>query len=324
MERTLKQVRADPVFQVLNPEGKEFMGVCWLPSELNQFADRGIRVVALIPFRVFPHIKTIPTVQMMLEDFEKGLYVYKHTIVVDSSGNTVHAAIRLASAFGFKKVIAVTSTDAPASKIGILESFGDFADVLRVSKPEETARELGEKPGHYHLNQYGHMGNIRGHELHTGPEIVRVLGGDISKIGIISIAMGSGGTVGGVGRFFKRKHWETTILGAQPSPGEDVPGARNKKKMQVVTLPWKEPVNQVVEISRKESFIGMRQLWNAVEPQPGPTSGLAYRGLIRHLENMDEERLLSLRGKFAAFICPDDGRFYPERITGELNPGQGI
>jgi cysteine synthase len=106
--------------------------------------------------------------------------------------------------------------------------------------------------------------------------------------------------------------------------GQQVPGARDEKRMaDVVTLPWKDVVDEVVEVSRKDSFIGMRRLWSAVEPQPGPTSGLAFEGLMHHLKKMDEKELESLSGKCGAFICPDDGRFYSERTTGELDTGQG-
>lgn len=322
--RTLEQVLADPISQALNPAGKQFMEARVLPSELNPFAKYGIKVVALIPFATFPHIKTVAAWQMMLEDFEGGLYEGKHTIVVDSSGNTAHAVVRLARAFGFKKVVTVMSSDVPESKTAILRAFGDFVDVRHAAKPAEAAREEGEKPGYYHLNQYGHRGNLRAHELYTGPEIVRTLGGDISQIAIVAIAMGSAGTVAGVGRFFKHAHSKTIILGVRPVLGEQVPGARDEKKIKsVVTLPWKESVDHLREVTRKESFARTRRLWSFIEPQPGPTSGLAWGGLDHLMSDYSSEQLEALSGKYAAFICPDDGRFYSGPILAELDPDQG-
>ncbi len=324
--RTLKQVEDDPIFQALNPEGKEFMQVRFLPGRLNPFlASHSIEVVALIPFGLFPHIKTIPTWQMMLEDFKNGLYKNKQTIVVPSSGNTVHAVARLAKTFGFTKVKAVMSTDVPDSKSGMLRAFGLPVNIMQVADVAGTALEEAEKPGHYHLNQYAHPGNVRAHELYTGPEIVRALGSDVSKIGVVAVAMGSGGTACGVGRFFREANKKTTILGVRPTLGEQVPGARDKKRMEeVVTFPWEDVVHDVVEVGRKESFIGTRQLWSAVEPQPGPTSGLAWKGLMQYLGDLTPTRLEALRGKYAGFICPDDGRFYSDIIKAELDPDQGI
>lgn len=324
MERTLEQVYADPIFQALNPEGKQFLHACWLSSKLNPVAHYGIEIAALIPFKTFPHIKAPATVQMMLEDFKNGLYDDKHTIVVDSSGNTAHAVARLARAFGFQEIKVVLAADVPDSKRGILSALSsvDLITVGRGKSVSQRAKEEAQKPGHHHLNQYTHMGNVRAHELYTGPEILRVLGGEIA---VVAVAMGSGGTVTGVSRFLKRKNPETIILGIRPMLGQQVPGARDREKMnEVTTLPWKEAVDVVIEVSRKESFIKMRQLWSEVEPQPGPTSGLASRGLDAYFGSLPQEALEKLRGKRAAFICPDDGRFYSERTTGELDPDQGL
>ncbi|MDO8566823.1 MAG: pyridoxal-phosphate dependent enzyme [bacterium] len=323
MQRTLEEVHADPIFQALNPENnRQFMMARWLPPELNEFAEFDIKVAALIPFGTFPHIKAVATVQMMVEDFKAGLYDDKHTIVVDSSGNTAHAVARLARAFGFHEVKVVLSTDVPESKKGILSALSSV-EIIEVGGGRSVAKraeEEAQKPGHHRLNQYSHMGNVRAHERYTGPEVLRVLG---DSAAVVAVAMGSGGTACGVGRFFREYHPQTVILAVRPMLGEQVPGARDEKKMaEVVTLPWKGVVDMAVEVSRKESFVRMRKLWSAVEPQPGPTSGLAWGGLEHYLEN--EALLGRFRGKTLGFICPDDGRFYSERTTGELDTDQGL
>lgn len=326
MERTLEQILAHPVAQALNPEGKHFMEVRWLPPELNQFSVYGIEVAALIPFTVFPHIKTVPTWQMMLDDFKSGLYEDKHTIVVDSSGNTAHAVARLAPAFGFEDIKVVCASDVPESKKGILDALStiELIVVPKGKSVSKRAKEEAQKSGHYHLNQYDHMGNVRGHYLHTAPRLLEALP-DKTNLAAIAIAMGSGGTAAGVGSFIKRWNAATVVLGVRPKSGEQVPGARDEKRMaEVVKLPWEGSVDRVVEVSRKDSFIAMRQLWGAVEPQPGPTSGLACAGLMQYLASLEIEKLKSLEGKVGAFICPDDGRFYSDVVIAELDTDQGI
>lgn len=293
MKRTLEQLQSHPIYQALNPDRKQFMEARRLPSELNRFASDAIDVFALIPF-------------------------------IDSSGNTAHAVARLAHAFGFSEVKVVLSADVPESKKGILAALSsvEIIEVGGGKSVSERAKEEAQKPGHYHLDQYSHLGNMRAHELYTGPEIARTLGNDVA---IVAVAMGSGGTAAGVGRFFRANQPQTRVLGVRPALGEQVPGARDSKKMaEVVTLPWEEVVDAVIEVGRKESFIRMRQLWGAVEPQPGPTSGLAFGGLMQYLGNLGKEEREKLRGKSVAFICPDDGRFYSERTTGELDPDQGV
>ncbi len=238
-----------------------------------------------------------------------------------SSGNTAHAVVRLARAFGFTSVKAVMSSDVSSSKAGILKALAS-ADVMQVSDVTRTAQEEAQKPGHYLLDQYKHMGNLNAHQLYTGPEVLNALGDNIAAV---AIAMGSGGTAAGVGRFLKSRIPKVVIIGARPLLGEQVPGARDRKKMEaVVTLPWKEVVDKKIEVSRKESFIGTRKLWSAIEPQPGPTSGLAYRAAIHYLKSLDRKGLEQLRGKCVGFICPDDGRFYSDQILSELDTDQGL
>ncbi len=324
MPPTPAQVFANPVFASLYQHGKHFLKAHFLQPHLNPFSSKQIRVAALT-LRGLPHLKALPALQMMLEDFENGLYEDKHTIVVDSSGNTAHAVIRLAPAFGLEAKV-VLSADVPANKKELLAALSPkkIIAIGRGDSVSECAKEEAQKPGHIHLNQYVHMGNVHAHELYTGPEVLRALH-TRPPIGVIAIAMGSGGTAAGVGRFLKKCDPETIVLGICPKLGEQVPGARDRKRMaEVVTLPWGEVVDAVVEVSRKEAFIATRELWNAVEPQPGPTSGMAWRGLMKYLSALDDEDLNRLQGTTAVFMCPDGASLYSGVMIAELDTGQGF
>lgn len=323
MPPTLEQVYAHPVFTSLDQKKKHFMEAHFLRPRLNPFAHNLVHVAALT-LRGIPHLKALPALQMMLEDFMNGRYENKHTLVVDSSGNTAHAVARLAQAFGLE-VKVVLASDVPDSKVGLLKALSSV-DLIVVSKGKSVAAraiEEAQRPGHIHLNQYTHMGNVRAHELLTGPEVLHAL--SRVPIGVIAIAMGSGGTATGVGRFLKRKFPGITVVGVCPKLGEQVPGARDRKRMaDVVTLPWENVVDVVVEVSRKDAFVATRELWTAVEPQPGPTSGMAWKGLMSYLESLNDDGLEILRDKCAAFLCPDDGRFYSDLMIAELDTGQGF
>ncbi|MEK7604629.1 MAG: pyridoxal-phosphate dependent enzyme [Patescibacteria group bacterium] len=294
-----------------------------VPEEMHGYS--GIQIVALIAFGEFPHLKTVATLGMMSNDWQHDLYADVDTLVVDSSGNTGHAAARLAQAFGFDHVKVVIPNDIPESKKGVIAALGgvEIIEVGGRTTAAERAREEALKPGHYHLNQYAHVGNSRAHEMYTGPAIAHVLA-DLRVAGI-AIPLGSGGTACGVGAYFKKVDHTVSVIGVRPLQGEQVPGTRDKKKMEaVVRLPWRDAVSRVEEVGRKESFTMMRRLWSAVEPQVGPSSGLAYAGLLRYLASFSPKGLERYRNMTFGFICPDDGRFYSERITGELDPDQGL
>ena len=234
MKWTIEQVYRDPIFHALNPKGKKFMGGRWLTRGLNEFlVPYEIRIAALISFLTLPHIKSVPTIGMMLEDFKEGRYEGMHTIVVPSSGNTAHAVARLARAFGFSEVKAVLSTDVPPSKKELLAALSSV-EIIEVGGGKSIAKraqEEGQKQGHYLLDQYQHMGNVRSHFDFTGPEILRLLG---ENLAVIAIAMGSGGTVAGVGRYLKQNRPGTVVLGVRPILGQQVPGTRDEKRMAEV------------------------------------------------------------------------------------------
>lgn len=323
MERiTIQQIRENQIFQALDPHGKEFLRARRLPSSMNPF---GINVTALIAFGELSHIKVVSAVQMMLEDFKAGRYDGKHTIVVPSSGNTAHAVARLAPAFGFRSVKVVMSADVPAGKKEVFSALS-FPEVIIASggsNAVDRAREEARKPGHHLLDQYSHNGNSRAHLFYTGPEVMRALDG--RSVGVIAVPMGSGGTVHGVGQYLKQKNREVVVLGVRPVLGEQVPGTRDEKKMEeVVTLKWKDVVDphHIIEVSRKESFLCTRQLWGAIEPRVGPSSGLAFAGLMRFLRSLD--LIDRKRLDRAAFICPDSAALYSAVMIAELDTHQGL
>lgn len=322
MKHISEVVLMNPIARALDPGGKQFLRARALPSSMNL----GLKMFALLAYGEFSHIKTLPVFQMMYEDYLNGHYQGKSTIVAETSGNTGWAISRLARAFGFENVKIVMSADVPASKRDIFSAMSTV-EIITVPKGYSAAAraiEEAQKPGHYNLDQYRHLGNMRAHEMYTGPEIARVLHGDI---GLIAIATGSCGTVAGVGRFLKENYPHAIVIGVQPKLGEQVPGARDKQKIAAdVTLPWEEVVHGVVEVPRKVAFEATRRLWGAIEPQPGPTSGLAYAGLLQYLSYLESQPMMLelVSGKNVAFLCPDPAPLYSGVIMAELDADQGL
>src|SRR5205085_619822 len=70
-----------------------------------------------------------------------------------------------------------------------------------------------EIPGAYKPDQYSNMANPEAHYRLTGPEIWEQTGGEVDAI---VISVGTGGTISGVGRFFKERKPEVLIVGADP------------------------------------------------------------------------------------------------------------
>ncbi|OGG76544.1 hypothetical protein A2950_02175 [Candidatus Kaiserbacteria bacterium RIFCSPLOWO2_01_FULL_55_19] len=323
MVHTESDILLNPVVQALNPYEHNFIAVRWLSSRLNPYKNsHNIEIGAAIAFMGLPHIKAVAVFGMMMEDYRSGLYEGINTLVVPSSGNTGHGAALLARAFGIPHVRVIMSSDTPEAKQSIIKML-PWASVITPdatqSVESRALEEATNRPGNYLLDQYKHRANARIHAECTGPKLLHAAGG---SLGLVAVAMGSGGTVTGVSVYLKRIDPDVIMLGVRPKQGERVPGVRDAKQMEeVVTLPYKSAVDAIAEVGRKESFLKTRALLSEIQPQPGPSSGLAYVGLLQYLAQSPDVLEL-LRGKSAVFVCSDDGRFYPAPTAAELDPDE--
>ncbi|HUX80845.1 MAG TPA: pyridoxal-phosphate dependent enzyme [Candidatus Paceibacterota bacterium] len=316
---SLEEVLAHPMVEALNPYHQDFISLRWLSSNLNPFRlEEDIDIAAAITFGTLPHIKTVAAFGMLKEDFENGVYEGIDTLVVPSSGNTAHAVALLAPAFGIPRVKLIMSSDTPESKQSVIRMLPQASVMNPDGKRsvEDVAFEESSRPGHHLLDQYKHLGNVLAHRECTGPQLLNAAG---EGLGLVAVSMGSGGTVTGISQYLKSKDPNIIVIGVRPSPGQRVPGVRDLARMNaVVSLPYREAVDDIVELSREESFQTARDFMSEVYPTPGPSSGLAYAGLKKYLR---EHALLvkSLRGKKALFVCPDDVRFYSAQMASTID-----
>src|ERR687888_706253 len=142
------------------------------------------------------------------------------TIIEPTSGNT-GVGLALAAAIKGYRMIFVVPDKVSAEKIALLRGFG--ADVVICptavdpDSPESyysvSDRLAEEIPGGFKPDQYSNMANPEAHYQTTGPEIWEQTGGEV---GAIVISVGTGGTISGVGRYFKEQRPEVLIVGADP------------------------------------------------------------------------------------------------------------
>ncbi|MDP1707363.1 MAG: pyridoxal-phosphate dependent enzyme [bacterium] len=321
---TLVEVLANQIVRAVNPRLHNFVSVRWLSPHLNPYlSTHNIEIGAAVAFMNLPHIKVVAAFGMMAEDFENGVYEGIDTLVVPSSGNTAHGVALLAPAFGIRRVKVVMPSDAPAAKKSVI-SMVPWARLIMPTGTETVegvALEEASRSGSHLLDQYKHLGNVRIHEECTGPRLLRVAG---SNLGIVAVGMGSGGTVTGISNYLKNIQKSIIVLGVRPKRGERVPGNRDIDQMNaVVTIPYRSAVDDIVVVGRMEAFVMARKLLSEVHPQVGPSSGLAYAGMLQYL-NKSPDVVEILRGKRAVFVCPDDCRFYSETMSATLDPDQGL
>ena len=142
------------------------------------------------------------------------------TIVEPTSGNT-GVGLAIAAAQKGYRCIFVMPDKMSQEKISMLRGYGAEVVITPTAvdhdSPESyysvSSRLAEEIPGGFKPDQYSNMSNPEAHYLTTGPEIWEQTGGEIDAI---VISVGTGGTISGVGRYFKERKPEVKIVGVDP------------------------------------------------------------------------------------------------------------
>ena len=157
---------------------------------------------------------------------ERGLLSPGGVIVEGTAGNTGIGLAVVANARGYRTVIVIPETQSQEKK-DVLRQYGaDLREVPAVpyANPNNYVKVSGrlaeaiarEHPaGAVWANQFDNVANRRAHIETTGPEIWEQTGGRID--GFVS-AVGTGGTLAGVGMYLKSRNSAVTIALADP-PG---------------------------------------------------------------------------------------------------------
>jgi cysteine synthase len=145
-------------------------------------------------------------------------------IVEGTAGNTGIGIAMVASALGYRAVIVIPDTQAQEKKDMLRLAGAELIEVPAVaySNPNNYVRYSGrlaetlaktEPNGAVWANQFDNVANRRGHYETTGPEIYDDLNGDVD--GFVS-AVGTGGTLAGVGMALKERNQNIKIAIADP------------------------------------------------------------------------------------------------------------
>jgi cystathionine beta-synthase len=157
----------------------------------------------------------------MIEAAERdGLLKPGGTIVEPTSGNT-GAGLAIAAAIKGYRCIFVMPDKMSQEKISMLRAYGAEVVItptaVDADSPESyysvSSRLAEEIPGGFKPDQYSNMANPDAHYTHTGPEIWEQTEGELDAI---VISVGTGGTISGIGRYFKERGSRALIVGADP------------------------------------------------------------------------------------------------------------
>jgi cystathionine beta-synthase len=239
------------------------------------------------------------------------------TIVEPTSGNT-GVGLAIGAAVKGYRCIFVMPDKMSQEKIALLRAYGAEVVITPTAvehdSPESyysvSDRLAEEIPGGYKPDQYSNMANPEAHYASTGPEIWEQTNG--GEIDAIVVSVGTGGTISGVGRYFKERKPEVLIVGADPEGSVYTAKADGDLHPYLVegigkdTWPEKmdpKVVDEWVRVSDRESFRWARRLAREEGILAGGSGGTSVYAAVQIAERLGP-------GKRVLTMIPDSGRNY--------------
>ena len=247
------------------------------------------------------------------------------TIVESTSGNTGMGLALVAAVKGFKTVFTLPDKMS-MEKIRLLRAFGAEVIVTPTAVPHESPESytevakkvVRETPNSILANQYYNPKNPESHYNTTGPEIWEQTGGQIDYF---VCGVGTGGTISGTGKYLKEKNPNIKVIGIDPK-GSALREYFYTKKITPLIKNYKvegigqdyvpgvlhlEYVDEMIEVTDKESFMMSRRLTREEGLMVGGSSGTAVAGMMKIADRFKEDDVVIV-------LLPDSGERYLTKI----------
>ncbi|WP_195421523.1 PLP-dependent cysteine synthase family protein [Faecalicatena contorta] len=159
----------------------------------------------------------------MIKDAEKNgiLKPYTGQVIIEPTGGNTGLGLAMAGAVLGYKVVLCIPDNYTKEKQDALRAHGAeiiYSDHTTGNNSHyiKTLEVLREHPEYVFLNQFANESNPNAHYIYTGAEIVDYFNSIGEKVDILTLGIGSGGTLFGTGKKLKERYENLTIIGIQP------------------------------------------------------------------------------------------------------------
>ncbi len=229
-------------------------------------------------------------------------------IVEPTSGNTGIALAYIGKYLGYwvKLIMPDTMT---RERILLMEMAG--AEVILTPGKEgmkgaiKKAEEIVAEEGAYYPDQFSNPANPQAHFETTAPEILNQL----PDVDIVVAGIGTGGTITGIGRFFKEKKPQVKIIGIEPAESPFLTeGKAGPHGIQGIGAGFKPDnldlsvVDEVITIPTEEAIKVTKWLFQEESVISGISSGAATAAAIMLSKKQPTKKIVT--------VLPDRGERY--------------
>ena len=247
-------------------------------------------------------VKDRAALSMISRAQERGDIAPGDTLIEATSGNTGIALAMAAAMLGYRMVL-IMPEDLSIERAQTMKAFGAELILTPKAGGMEYARDLADQmqaqgKGRV-LDQFANADNPRIHLETTGPEIWRDTSGGITHF--VS-AMGTTGTISGVGRYLKEQNPAVRIIGAQPAEGSRIPGIRKWSPEYVPKIYDAKYVDEIRLVSQADA----EEMARRMAREEGIFAGISAAGACCIAQQIASE----VRDATIVFIVCDRGDRY--------------
>ncbi len=241
----------------------------------------------------------------MIEQAEiEGVLTKEKTIIEPTSGNTGIGLAMVSSVKGYQIEI-VMSESVSIERRKMLKAFGAKITLTPADLGTDgaiiKARELQRLyPDQYFMpDQFSNQYNKMAHYETTAQEILKQTDG---KIDYFVSAIGTSGTIMGVGKYLKEFNSNIKVICAHPTKGHYIQGLKNMEEAIVPSIYDPSLIDEQIYIETKDAFKITRLLAEKEGVFVGMSSGAAMLASIKTAEKVDQGTIV--------VIFPDRGDRY--------------
>lgn len=255
----------------------------------------------------------------LVQSLEEQGRLQRGSIIVESTSGNLGVALALMCRARGYAFIAVVDPKTTAENIAKMKALGariemvcqpDANDGYLLSRLDRVQILCQQNEGYIWTDQYTNPANPAIHYASTGPEIYQQMEG---KVDAIFAPVSTGGTLAGIGRYFREVSPFTHIIGVdargsvvfgtQPAPRK-LTGIGSSRQSNFIS---RHLYDTALLVGDQEAFAFCRALSAATQIDVGGSSGAVLSACARYLQAHPEARDV-------VCLCADSGRNYASTI----------